>query len=447
MLVHFQKHITSTQLFNHTEPILVAVSGGVDSVVLAHLLYLSKQPFAIAHCNFLLRGEESDKDQLFVQSLAEKYQVPFFTIAFDTKQYVADHKVSIQVAARDLRYQWLEYIRNENHYHFIATAHHQNDVAETMLYNLTKGTGIAGLHGIRSRNGKVIRPLLFATKLEIAAYAAQEDIAFREDASNDETKYARNKIRHQVVPALEAINPQFIKTMGENAQRFQEMELIYKKGLENYKKQLIKREKATKDIFISIVKLKKLPAPATLLFEIIRDFGYSNHQVQGILNSLEKGEPGKLFYSSTHQILLDRKFLIVMEQEAIDNEVGMIVEGQKKLKREGLVMEINEFEAANYNIQKSADYACLDAAKIAFPLKLRRWKQGDYFYPFGMGRKKQKVSKYFINQKMKRTDKRKVWILEDNEQRILWVVGYRTDDRFRITDNTEKIIELKYQVS
>jgi len=430
----------------HTDtPILLAVSGGIDSVVMVELMQQMQQKFGIAHCNFQLRGEESDGDALFVKKLAEKYQVPYFEISFDTEKSAKEPGGSIQMAARTLRYDWLEKIRKENGFHVIATAHHQNDLMETMLYNLTKGTGIAGVHGILPKNGYLVRPMLCLTKEEIVDFAAKENLTCREDASNASTKYARNKIRHKVVPILKELNPKVENTFFENAQRLRETELVYQWGVEQQRKKLL--EKKRNDFFISILKVKKSLAPSTLLWEILRPFGFNNSQVQEILEIID-GPSGKLFYSETHRLVKDRKFLIIslLEQEVPTFLILEVDTRKVLLAPYKLHVDVKKIE--NYAVENNPKVAALDLEKLVFPLKLRKWEAGDYFYPMGMFKEngkagKKKLKAYFANQKMSLVEKEQLWILQDNKDRIVWLVGERIDDRFKVTPSTKKIYRLR----
>ncbi len=440
MINEFLQYTAAKNLLQKNDKVLLAVSGGIDSVVMCHIFHQAKQPFAIAHCNFKLRAAASDEDEVFVEELARKLGVPFYATAFNTQQFALNNKASIQVAARDLRYKWLEEIRMANDYKFIATAHHQNDNAETMLYNLTKGTGIAGLHGILAKNGKIIRPLLFTDKTAIETYATTHQINFREDASNAETKYTRNKIRHEVMPVLRTINPALERTFFENAQRFEEIEQIYLEGINAYRKKIL--EKSKNDILISIRKIQKIAALPTVLYELLSPYNYSAAQVKQIIGALE-AEPGKVFYSATHQIIKDRKHLILSEKTDLDAGFTLIQAEDTLVEKKDLQLHFSQQQAQNFEIITSNDTACLDFDKLAFPLMLRRWKEGDYFYPFGMNHKKKKLKRYFADNKFSRIAKDRTWILCDNDKRIVWVVGHRTDERFRILDKTTKVCIIK----
>ena len=439
LLEKLQQYITQKHLLQKKEEVLLAISGGIDSVVLCDVLYRGGFEVGLAHCNFSLRGEESDKDEEFVKKMGLQYDMRVFTIRFDTEAYANKHKQSIQMAARELRYEWLEEIRRENDYTFIATAHHQNDIAETMLYNLTKGTGIAGLHGILPKQGKVIRPILFASKTDIEVYATKHGLEYREDASNQSKKYARNKIRHLVVPVLEELNPNVVQTFYENAQRFGEVEQIYHAGIAAYRRKLMESHKH--DILISIAKLKKIPAVRTILYELLKEYGFNAAQTEQIVRAFG-AEAGKIFYSETHQIIKDRKHFILSERNHLDSGFALIQEEQVEVQKSDVSLQISRHEAEGFEIPKETHVACLDADKLQFPLMLRRWKQGDYFYPLGMKRKKKKLSRFFIDLKLSRTDKERVWVLTDDKKHVLWVVGYRPDERFKITRKTKQVYKI-----
>lgn len=343
------------------------------------------------------------------------------------------------MAARELRYIWLEQIRSENDYKFIATAHHQNDLAETMLYNLTKGTGIAGLHGILPKQGKIIRPILFAAKTDIEAYCSENQLTYRTDASNQSTKYARNKIRHEVVPVLEELNPNVVQTFYENAQRFIEVEQIYREGIAAYRKKLLESKKH--DTLISIAKLQKIPAVRTILYELLKEYGFNAAQIDQLIAAFE-AEPGRIFYSETHQIIKDRKHFILSEKNDRDSGFALIERGQTKVEKADLVLKLSELSVEGFEIPKDKNVACLDVDKLEFPLMLRRWKDGDYFYPLGMKRKKKKLKRFFTDLKLSRIEKERVWVLTDNKKHLVWVVGYRLDERSKITNKTRNVLKI-----
>ncbi|QQS28072.1 MAG: tRNA lysidine(34) synthetase TilS [Sphingobacteriales bacterium] len=439
MLQQFTRFLFDSCRVQKNNQLLLAVSGGVDSVVLCELMFQSKIPFGIAHCNFQLRGKAADDDETFVAQLADKYQVSYYSVRFDTLQFAGDNQVSVQMAARALRYDWLESIREENGYTFIATAHHQNDIAETMLFNLTKGTGIAGLHGILPKTGKLVRPMLFLSKINIEDFALQHQLAFRTDESNAETKYVRNKIRHTVIPALKEINPNLEETYYQNSLRFQEIEQVYRTGIDFYRKKLFTGSE--KEYFISIGKLLKIAPLKSVLYELLRPFDFNAAQVEMIIETLQQ-ESGKMVYSNTHQILKDRKFLILSPISSKDTSYSLIEKSVQSIEKSDLQLLFNYLPAEGYNISSDTNLAGLDVNKIEFPLVLRRWKMGDYFYPFGMNLKKKKLKRFFTDLKLSLIQKDKIWILADNKGRIVWVVGYRIDERFKITSNTRQVCQI-----
>lgn len=434
-LVHF---VEEENLFYRDEKILVAVSGGVDSVVLLHLLKQMEIDCAIAHCNFHLRGDESDGDFEFVKALAEQYGIPFYSKDFNTKEYASENKQSIEMAARELRYEWFEQLRELFSYNYIAVGHHADDVAETVLINLARGTGIHGLTGIKAKLGKIIRPLLPFTRMELEAYAKENNLQYREDSTNKETDFVRNKIRHHIIPVLEEINPSIRKTMTENVARFREVEQIYNDVIEENRLHLVFQH--DDQLMISIQRLQELPSPSSHLFEILSPFGFHHRDVKMITKSLDSIS-GKRFYSSTHQLLRDRKYLILSKLEELDQNKYEIAEADCKMdipiEMEALFIN----RTPDFKFPTSPKIACFDANKLKFPLLIRKWKEGDQFRPIGMKGTK-KVSDYFIDKKFSLSDKENTWLLCSGE-RIMWVVGHRMDDRFKITDKTTKIYRLE----
>lgn len=438
MLDFFLAFIRKNNLLQKNDRVLVAVSGGVDSVVLCELLHKAGFEIGIAHCNFTLRGTESDGDEAFVQQLAAHYQCPFYTIRFDTQALATQMQVSIQMAARQLRYDWLDDIRQADDYKFLATAHHQNDIAETMLYNLTKGTGIAGLHGILAKKQKLIRPLLFVNKQQIEEFALNNNLAYRHDSSNDQTKYARNKIRHLVMPVLKEINPSLEQTFYENAQRLADAETIYRQGIATYKKQLLKTDRH--EARIAIAQLRELPALPTILYELLQDYGFGNDRIGDIIRALD-ADSGKVFRSATHQLVKDRKHLIISALENNEASVYLINPTDTEIVTPNFTLNIQHLSIdETFVLPNKPHIACLDTANLAYPLCLRRWTEGDYFYPLGMNNKKKKVSRYLIDQKLNRNEKDRTWLLSNNNDRTLWVVGHRLDERFKVTSKTKNVL-------
>ncbi len=443
MLDAFLHFIRKEQLLQPGSRVLLAVSGGVDSVVMAHLFLQAGWRFGIAHCNFKLRGRESDEDERFVQALANAWKVPFFSVSFDTIQAARQPGVSVQMAARELRYQWLEDIRREKGYDYTATAHHLNDSIETAFYNLVKGCGIRGLHGIPLRSGQVVRPLLFACRADIEAYAAAHYLGFRQDASNAEDKYHRNKIRLRALPALRGINPALEETMAANLERFKEAEYLYEQALKMLRRGLVKEARGR--LLISVGGLKQHePAIATILYEWLSPLGFNAAQARQMAQSLEN--TGATFYAPPYRLLVDREYLAI---EKMPEEEGT-VEYRLEEKNQDMELPGGRFSMRRHSgrvvlFSTDASEAALDAGALEFPLRLRRWREGDVFQPLGMGGRHQKVQDFFTNNKVSRFDKEQAWILEDGQGRICWLVGYRIDDRFAIKPGTAAYWVLKYE--
>lgn len=439
----FTSYIADNQLISPNQKTLLAVSGGIDSVVLCHLFKQTNLPFGIAHCNFKLRANTSDKDELFVKQLAQDLAVPFFSITFQTSEISTKRKQSIQVVARDLRYEWLEKVRTENNFDHIATAHHLNDSVETVFYNFTKGCGIRGLHGILPKVEKIIRPLLFATKEAIANFAKKEGITWREDVSNATDKYARNKIRHHVIPVLKELNANFEKTAEANILRLRETEALYDFAIENIKKEVVKNDGDM--LYISMQKLRDSPAPLSVLFEILKPYHFNNRQTEQILNATDFSKndtlSGKRFYANDYCLLVDREFLILKKEATTDVEHILIFENDDQIPLSNRILTIKTVEKPT---QFSTDnqVAMLDFEKLHFPLKLRKWQAGDTFCPLGMKGKRQKLQDFFSNNKFSKFDKETVWLLE-NQGEIVWIVGHRLDERYKVTDSTNSCLYLQ----
>lgn len=421
--------------------VLLAVSGGVDSVVLCELFKQAGCAFAIAHCNFQLRGAESGVDAAFVQELATKHQVQFFVNSFETKQYAEVHKCSIQVAARQLRYAWFEEIRVAEKFDFIATAHHLNDNIETVLFNIAKGTGIKGLRGILPKHDKLIRPMLFALRGEIEHFATKNSLLWREDSSNAEDKYSRNFIRHNIVPMFKEINPAFETSFANNIAVFSELEVQFDAHFRKVSKTLFFQRHG--DVYIAIAALKKLIDKRTILFTFLQPYGFTATQVDDILFGLN-GSSGRQFFSADARLIQDRRFLILTKGKATDASQHFIDSDTTELPTTDFVLKQTRFENVAMQIEKSPLVATIDAAEISYPLVLRRWKAGDYFYPIGMDNKKKKVKKFLTDIKLPLHEKEKVWVIE-SDKRIVWVVGLRIDERFKITEQTQQFVKLQIE--
>ena len=417
---------------------LLAVSGGIDSMVMAHLFLESGIPFAVAHCNFMLRGAESDLDEALVHDWCATNNIPFHDAHFETKKFTEEWKTGTQETARILRYEWFEQVRKEKGYSKIVTAHHANDNVETLLINLFKGTGIGGLHGILPDSNNILRPLLFATKEMISAYAYENDVRYRDDASNVTDDYLRNSIRNNIIPAVQHLFPNAVASVNESISRFAQAEVLYRRAIESERKKLV--EKRGPDHYIPIRKLSHRDPLPTILFELILPFGFHATQLTHVLGLLSS-ETGHYVSSQTHRIIRNRDFLIITTLPT--HTAGLIViEGAPCVVEAGKYHFSFSIHDKPKQIDTDPNTACLDIGKVEFPMILRKWKTGDYLYPLGMKMKKKKVSKLLIEVKMPLHEKEHVWILESGK-RIAWVAGLRPDERFKLTDATEKVLTVK----
>jgi tRNA(Ile)-lysidine synthase len=437
MLEKFKAYVHTNGLFASDDKIILAVSGGIDSVVMCHLFYQAKFHFAIAHCNFGLRGDESDEDELFVKKLAKKYKVPFYADHLDAAAFAEQEKISIQMAARTLRYKWFDSLLDSEGYHYIATAHHLNDSVETLLLNITRGTGIAGLHGIQPKVKRLIRPLLFADKDEIYAYVVENQLGWREDSSNQSVKYQRNLIRHEVIPLLKKINPSLENTMEQTIERLRAVEHLFQTEIERVRQKVVRKQAEV--TYLDFILLQQETEPLIKLYELIKDEHFSYTQAQDIWQVVE-AEPGRLFESPTHTLVKDRTALIITPKQVQSFISAPISEGQTFFSNDSLELHLEEKSAADFTIPTDAAIACLDKALVQFPLKLRRWKEGDWFCPLGMNKKK-KLSDFLIDLKIPLNLKSRIWVLTSNGS-IVWIIGYRIDNRFKITGKTEHILQL-----
>jgi tRNA(Ile)-lysidine synthase len=440
LLDSFKHNWEKEQFAAANTTVLLAVSGGVDSMVMADLFLQSGIPIALAHCNYQLRGNDSELDEQLVAEWAEANNIRLHTIRFNTKQKCEEWKKGVQETARILRYEWLDAIRTEFGYSKLATAHHANDNAETLLMNLFKGTGIAGMHGIRKKNGSIIRPLLFATRNQIAEYAASNNVAYRTDASNNTDDYLRNAVRHQLVPAAENLFPDAVLKANETINRLTQVEEIYRTAIEQQRKKLVEQRGA--DYHIPILKLQKLSPLETLCYELFLPFGFTADQLPEILKLLA-ADSGKYILSATHRLIRNRDFIVVTSNQPVDTDIIQI---------EGFPCSVETAHGHFHftlvdvpeKIPTDANIAFIDIKRITFPLLLRKWSIGDYFYPLGMGLKKKKISKYFKDQKFALQEKERVWILEC-DSRIAWVAGHRLDERFKITPGTSQAVRIDYK--
>jgi tRNA(Ile)-lysidine synthase len=436
LLQELDNHIAKHLPFLKGKKLLIACSGGVDSVVLTHLLHKLGFSIAIAHCNFSLRGKESNEDEEFVLNLAKKLEIAVFSETFDTKAYAREHKLSTQLAARELRYRWFEEILKDFKYDFLLTAHHADDDLETFLINLSRGTGLRGLTGIPMINDLIVRPLLCFGRDEIVSFAKRNNLYWREDSSNAKADYLRNKLRLEVIPrykeAAKGLLQSFQKTRAhlEDSQHLIDdyMALVYNLVI----------SEVSEGYQINIQKLQELPNTDALVYELLSPFGFTDFSA---LSDLLSAQSGKQIFSKTHRLLKDRYLLLltditVPKSTEDEIEVLFISENEKKIDKPIKL----EFQAVKKigNITNSAVY--VDKDKIHFPLQLRRWREGDIFQPFGMQGKK-KLSKFFKDEKLSLVAKEKIWVLCSHNE-IVWIVNYRLDDRFKVDANTKHILKI-----
>lgn len=449
MLIKFKKHIQQKFSFLKDKKLLVAISGGIDSVVLTHLLYELNYNIALAHCNFMLRGKQSDKDELFIKEFGKKLQIKTFTTSFNTSNYAKKKKLSIQMAARELRYTYFEELCNSYKFDYIITAHQQDDVLETFFINLTRGTGLNGLTGIPEINKNIVRPMLIFSRNDILVYATKNKLLWREDESNSSLKYSRNKIRHKIIPVLKELNPSLLTSFQETLTHLKGSEEIITQHINTLTKEVA--EKKGEEIHFCIAKIQKLVNPKAYLFQLLKPYGFTQWKD---VTSLLTAQTGKKIKSETHILLKNREHLIMSKITLKSTKEYFILKDTKKIKEpiklkfslkhyttSNKKKDSNPFEEIIFedNTSKSV---ILDLDKLQFPLTLRKWKEGDSFYPLGLKGSK-KISKFFKDEKLSVLEKENVWLLCSNHK-IVWVVGMRLDDRFKITAKTKSTFTISY---
>lgn len=437
MLKNLNTYINKQNLFTLSDNLLVAVSGGIDSVCLATLLHKAGYKIAIAHCNFGLRGSESDADEAFVKQLTENLNVNFYVTHFNTSQYAETNKLSIQMAARELRYNWFNQLCKKHGFNYVAIAHNADDAIETFFINLIRGTGLHGLLGIKPKNQLIVRPLLFAHRQNISQWCSINNISFREDSSNKNDYYLRNKLRLNILPLFDAISEVFRQTMYNNLIHLNNAETIYQLYVHEFEKNnIIKNEHSTQVVIKNLV---EHTLGATLLYEILKTYNFSAATAQQIFDTLLH-EAGKTFYSNTHRVIKDRDYLIVIENAEQPTNEKYYLDLDTDLNQLPVNIKIDFYNANDYSIKHNSNIAAFDADKIEFPLIIRKWNKGDYFIPLGMQGIK-KVSDFFIDQKLNLKQKEDTWLLTSGEH-IVWIMGYRIDNRFKITPSTSKVFEI-----
>lgn len=435
MKEQIQQYIIQHQLLSGEKPVVVGISGGADSVALLHILVSLGYKCIAAHCNFNLRGDESFRDEQFTIDFTKRLQVPLCKISFETNKYAQENRLSVEMAARELRYRWFEELLNTYDADAVAVAHHRDDSVETLLINLTRGSGITGLTGIKPKNGNVVRPLLCVSREDIYAYIENNGLEYVTDSSNSSDIYTRNFIRLKVIPLLEEINPSVKASLARTANHLYDASLIYNHSIEEARKVIIQNNR------LSISALLSFPAPATILYEMLKPYGFSRTVCESIFTVLEK-DSGKIFYSSTHRLLKDRSDLLIDVLSGEESKAYLInleddnVDLPVELKPEIVVIK------EDYQIEKDKKFAYFDFDKLSFPLVLRHWQEGDWFVPFGMKGKK-KISDYFSDKKFSLFDKEKTWLLCSGQD-VIWIVGERTDNRYRIEKTTKRVLKLKF---
>ena len=434
MLQKFQDHIRTTFPFLKGKKLLIAISGGIDSMVLADLMLKLNYPIGIAHCNFELRGEESNQDFLFVEDFCFSNNVPFFGQQFSTTEYAKKNKLSIQSAARKLRYDWFDELLTTRNFDYLLTAHHSDDSAETFIINFTRGTGLDGLTGIPQKNGKIVRPLLLFSRAEIENYAKENNIRWREDSSNASAKYLRNKIRHDIIPLLKELNPAFLFSFQNTIENLQQNQSLAHDAVQLMYPQIVSEEKNEKKI--NLTKLATLTNYKAYLYHWLKPYGFTAWED---IYELTEAQSGKQIFSQTHRLLKDRSILVLSEIITTKDVAYFIHENLSEIDYPIKLL----FSDQNHISEASSNIIFVDKLSLKFPLTLRKWQEGDYFYPSGMHGKK-KVSKYFKDEKFSLIEKENTWLL-CSENQIVWIVNHRADQRYSATENTQHIIKIELQ--
>ena len=433
MIQKISNHINSNLPFLKGKKLLVAISGGIDSVALTHLLSELDFNISLAHCNFNLRGKESDLDEDFVNKLGSKLEIPVFTTQFNTEVFAKENKQSTQIAARSLRYNWFEKLEKEHSFDYVLTAHHADDNLETFLINLTRGTGLSGFTGIPEINGRIVRPLLTFSRREILTFIKENKIDWREDKSNAQTKYIRNKIRHKVVPFLKEINPSLLNTFAKTTEYLKESQHIIEDRIKKVASEVLTIDKNT--IAINIQKVEKLSNPKAYLYQLLKAYNFT--EWNDIYNLLY-AQSGKQVLSKTHTLLKDRKSLVLFKNINSNNTETIFIQKTELEITKPIHLKIeNVIEKS----RKNKEIIFIDTEKCVFPLQLRKWQNGDFFYPSGMTGKK-KLSKYFKDEKFSLFEKLNTWLLCNNNNDIIWIIGHREDARFEMTSQTNSLFKI-----
>ena len=436
MIQKLTAHINTNVPFLKDKKLLIAISGGLDSVVLYHILTSLNFDISLAHCNFNLRGKESDLDEEFVNNLSQKTSNQIFIKSFDTEKYSKDNKLSTQIAARELRYTWFQELVEKHNFDYILTAHHADDNLETFLINLTRGTGLEGFTGIPKINGNIVRPLLPFSREEILKYAKENKIEWREDASNASTKYTRNKLRHQVIPVLKEINPSLLSSFEKTLENLQESQQILEDRIEEVSSEIIETKEAITKI--NIDKIQQLSNPKAYLYQLLKNHSFTEwNDVYDLLSA----QSGKQVFSKTHRLLKDRDFLILSRKTAVnlDKVESFFVINKDELE---ITNPIHlTFETVKQNSTENKQTIYVDKDLLKYPLLVRKWQNGEYLYPTKMQGKK-KLSKFFKDDKFSLLEKENTWLLCNADNEIIWVINHRQDRRFSTTSSTRKTLKI-----
>lgn len=433
MIQKISNHINSNLPFLKGKKLLVAISGGIDSVALTYLLSELDFNISLAHCNFNLREKESDLDEDFVKKLGNKLDIAVFTTQFNTEAFAKENKQSTQIAARSLRYSWFQKLEKKHSFDYVLTAHHADDNLETFLINLTRGSGLDGLTGIPEINGRIVRPLLRFSSKEILTFIKENKIDWREDKSNAQTKYIRNKIRHKVVPILKEINPSLLNTFAKTAEYLKESRHIIEDRIKKVSSEVLTIDKNM--MAINIQKLEKLSNPKAYLYQLLKVYNFTEwNDVYNLLSA----QSGKQVLSKTHTLLKDRKSLVLFKNIYSNNIETIFIQENEPEITKPIHLKI---EIVREKSRKNRETIFIDKEKCIFPLQLRKWQNGDFFYPSGMSGKK-KLSKYFKDEKFSLLEKLNTWLLCNNNNDIIWIVGHREDSRFEMTAQTNSLFKI-----
>lgn len=438
MIEQLQKYITDNKLFTHTDRLLLAVSGGIDSMTMLHLFTRLNYPIAVAHCNFQLRGTESDGDEFFVKSTVESLKIPFYSVRFETKEYARQNKLSIQMAARELRYNWFSNICKTHNFSYICLAHNADDSLETFFINLNRGTGIDGLTGIKPKSDNLVRPLLFASRKEIEHYAREHHLQFREDSSNATDKYLRNFIRLRILPLMEEANPSFRKTLKTTIENLASTQSLYTLGVNAILSQICRNNDG--NLVIHIPALLSYPEIPSILYEILHPYQFNRDVCLEIAQMLNQ-QSGKTFFSITHRLVKDRDNLLIQPITSKNHQIYYL---EKDCELSSLPFPLKftwHAHTPETNIDKSPRIAQIDAGLLEWPLIMRTWQPGDYFMPLGMNNFK-KISDFLIDKKLSLPEKENTWVILSGSK-IVWIVGHRIDERFKVTEKTRQILKIE----